>query len=194
VLAAAAPAGILYKIDASGNATKFKELGESYIWGMALGPKGEIYCATGPNGKLLRLDASGEVKELYKTKQQHLMCLAVDQASGSIYAGTEPDGLIYKIEPDGKASILFDADEAEVHCILLAPDGVLYAGTAQTEGAPPPMRLPGPPGQPASGAAGAPQPTRPGRPPQEGVLPQPRQPTVANSVYMIMPGKGAVRL
>ena len=135
VLAATAPRGIIYRVDPAGTVTVFSELEDGYVWDMALGSRGEVYCATGPNGRLLELKGPGAaVREVFKAKQKHLLCVEADPASGELFVGTQPEGLVYRISPDGKVSVLFDAQEPEVRCLAIGPDGRLYAGTAQTEG------------------------------------------------------------
>jgi len=183
VLAATLPRGIIFRIDPAGQVTVFEDLTEHYVWDMSLGPKGEIYCATGPNGRLLRLDG-GEVKELFRAPQRHLLCLAVDSSSGDIYAGTEPDGLVYRIKPDGTASVLFDAEEEGVKTLTLGGGGKLYVGTAQAEFAQAPQRS-----QPGA------EPSAPHAPPPSAESEAfPGKPSGANSLYLIRPGEGAMRL
>ena len=187
-LAATAPRGIIYRISAAGTVTVFKELPDTYVWDMALGPEGrKVYCATGPKGELISLDMAGGEPTVVQTQQEHLLCLAVDP-SGNVFAGSAPGGLIYRISPDGARSVVFDADETEVRCLFLSRDGVLYAGTAQADD--------------SSGSAAAPAEAeaaampRPG--PGPGSAPEPAafpgSPTVPNSVYMTPPGGGPVRL
>lgn len=193
VLAATAPRGIIYKIDAAGAVTIFKEIADAYVWDMALGAKGEIYCATGPHGKLLQFDAKGDEKELFRARQKHLMCLAVDPKSGAVYAGTQPDGLVYRIEPDGKASVLYDAQESEVRTLLVAPDGRLYVGTAQADGGAPkaPVRPPSPSDTSGRKEAGASPPSDRDAWPAPAL---PDAPRGANSLYRVEPGGGVVRV
>jgi len=180
VLAGTAPRGIVYRINRRGEVGVLADLPDAYIWDMALTPTGQIVCATGPDGRLVQLDRLGKATELLKVKQRNLMCVAVD-ADGNIYAGTEPDGYIYRIPRDGKATVLYDADESEVHSLLVTPDGVIYAGTAQGRS----DRRPQQPGPSAAGSS------------QSGSLPLPPNiqgiPSSSNSVYRIVPGKGAMR-
>jgi len=185
VLAAATPGGIVYRINAAGSVTVLKALGEMYVWDMALGPNGEVYCATGPEVKLLRLNASGEVEEIVNAQQGHMMSLAVDEETGAIFCGTAPAGLVYKIEPDGALAVLYDTGKGEVRCLVRTPDGVLYAGAARAEGQSLPAaatNTESSPGEPPSGTA------------QGGASMLPGKPGEANGVYMITPGKGGMEL
>lgn len=182
VLAGTAPQGIIFRIGRHGKATVFADLEDQYIWEMALGRHNEVYCATGPNGRLLELAPDGSAKELLKVKQKNFTCVAVGK-DGTLYAGTDTDGYIYSIAPNGRASLLYDADETEVHQILVDGEGALYACTAQSEPSGPssgppsgPPRNAKPPSEPTSEPAGPPSVHGPG---------------AYNSVYRIVPDKGA---
>jgi hypothetical protein len=151
---------------------------------MALGPHNEIYCATGPEGRLVEFTRAGEVTERLKVKQKNLMCVAVDK-EGTVYTGTDTDGYIYSIGRHGKATVIYDAEESEVHDLVVDDEGTLYACTAQGEPAGPPGR---PPENSEGGGQGpSPEPT-PAGPPAMGA------PAAHNSIYRIRPGEGATLL
>jgi len=185
VLAATAPRGIIFKIDPEGQVTIFAQLDESYVWDMRPGPSKDILCATGPNGRLLKLNEKGEVAEVFKAAQKHLMCLAVDP-EGNMFVGTEPEGLIYHVRPSGEQTILYDAPETEIHTLAIDGEGVLYAGTAQREAG----ARKTPPGPEAAGVQ-----VPSGGPGAQNTASALRgQPQSKNSVYKIVPGRGAVQL
>lgn len=176
VLAGTAPEGIILRISRRGQVTTFADLEDRYVWDMAFSRTHRIYCATGPEGRLYELDQGGDATELLKVPQQHLMCVAVD--GGTVYAGSAPGGLVYAVDERGRSSVLYDAEEDEVHDIVVAPDGVLYACTAQAE------QRGGRP-QPASSSAQQPD------PPPGAHLPLLGAPKAFNSIYRIGPGQGA---
>ena len=194
VLAATAPRGIIYRVAAGGAVAVFKELQDGYVWDMALGKDGAVHCATGPNGRLVSIAPDGgEVKEVFRAPQRHLMCLAVDPRDGAIYTGTEPDGLVYRIAPDGKVSVLYDCEEGEVRALLLDPDGRLYVATAQsTESGRPSPPSPAPPAPAPPSGGGEERREGPGAPPPQP-QPQPQlteraapgAPAAANALYRI---------
>ena len=177
VLAATAPRGIIYRIDAQKTVTVLADLEEAYVWDMARRTGGEVLCATGPKGKLIELNAAGETKEILDTPETHLVSLALN-AEGHIFFGTSPKGLVYQVDPKGQATIIYDARESEVHCLLVGPDGAVYAGTAQKGG----RRI----------SAGTPPRPRPGSTVAVGA--SKAKSSGSNSVYRIEPGEGAVRL
>jgi outer membrane protein assembly factor BamB len=51
----------IYRIDKSGKASVFYDPPDAkYVWAMVRGPAGEIYAATGIEGKIYRIDAAGK--------------------------------------------------------------------------------------------------------------------------------------
>lgn len=111
--------------------------GVRYVWDMATrNQRRDLVLATGIDGKVLSVDAAGEMTELLDTAQANVLCLAAGP-DGSVYAGTDTDGLIYRIEADGSAYVVYDADEPEIGALLVAADGAVYAGTADAEQARP---------------------------------------------------------
>ncbi len=185
VLAGTAPEGRILRIAADGEVSILTELEDAYIWDMALGPDGQIYCATGPEGRLLECSPKGECRTLLEVEQKHLMCVAV-APDGSIYVGSAPDGFVYLVT-EGGTRLIYDADEAEIHDLIVAEDGTIYActATAAREGSRRPQ-----PGQ--AQPPGAPQ--QPSSAPPPPQIPVEGAPKGRNSVYRIVPGRGAVRI
>jgi hypothetical protein len=183
VMVGTAPKGIVFRIGRTGQAAVLAELKEAaYVWDMALGPRGEVYCATGPQGRLIELDRGGRQTEMLHASQSNLMCVVVDK-EGTVYAGSDTDGYVYVVPRRGKASVLYDAEEEEVHALAVDDDGVLYACTAQ--GRP----SGSPEGSSAERSAGSSpartEPVAPTRPPSAGA------PSAYNSIYRIEPVQGA---
>jgi hypothetical protein len=129
VYAGTGPAGRVLRIDPKGRARAHCDLGEGYVWSLALDPKGQaLYAGTGPRGRIYRVTAEGKASVFYATRQEHVLCLATD-AEGMVYAGTDKGGLVYRIDPRGKGFVLYQAPQAEVHTLQLSGH-VLYAGTS----------------------------------------------------------------
>lgn len=178
VLAAAAPNGTVSRISRHGKATTVADFDFPYVWDMALDSKGRVYCATGPEGRLLELSKSGKPKELLKVEQKNLMCVAVGR-DDAVYVGTDTDGYVYRVV-DGAASVLYDAEESEVHDLVVGADGALYACTAQSQSA----------GGPSGPSAERPE--AGGK--REEEPPAPGSPSAYNSIYRIVPEQGATLL
>ncbi len=186
VLLGTAPRGIIYRVAKDGDVTVFADLDVNYVWAMAAGENGMIFCATGAQGKLLRLTPDGDVSEVFNAPQENLLSMAVDGNRDRIYVGTQPDGIVYEVEKNGDYSVLFDAEESEIRDLILAEDGALYAATAQGERSPTD-------GDSASKPDGSTQVPAPGG--QRGTDDLlPGKPSTTNSVYRIDPETGAYRI
>src|SRR5262249_28173482 len=103
----------------------------SYVWALAVDPKGGLFAATGPNGRIYKVSADGKSKTFFETKQDHVLCLAA-AADGSIYAGTDKTGRVYHVDAKGKGFVVYQAAQAEVRTLLLT-DEALYVGTSGTK-------------------------------------------------------------
>lgn len=99
----------------------------AYIWDLEIGPDGQLYVATSPEGKIYTVSKDGEVELLYETEQDHVMSLAVSDR-GTLYAGTGMRGRLFRITEEGDADVLYDFEEQEVRVLDWA-DGRLYVGT-----------------------------------------------------------------
>jgi len=129
----------IYKIDGAGKASVFYEPADArYVWAMARGPQGEVYAATGVEGKLFVIEADGRNgKVLAKIKNKSILCLAFGP-DGMLYGGTDEDGLVYRFNPaSGKPFVMYDAKEAEVSAIVVDAASNIYAATASADNARP---------------------------------------------------------
>ncbi|HEY4120578.1 MAG TPA: WD40 repeat domain-containing protein, partial [Byssovorax sp.] len=160
------PDGKIFKISANAaggaKATVFATLtGEEDIWSLAFDAKNKaLYAATGPNGKLYRVDAQGHAQVYFDSKEPHLMSVAVAD-DGTVYAGSQGKALLFRITGPGRATVVHHFDAEDVRAIAIAPaskGGAVYAiANKYGESFSAPKRTkPGPPGpQPArSGKAG----------------------------------------
>ncbi|WP_245678146.1 hypothetical protein [Chondromyces crocatus] len=135
VIAGTFPEGKLYRLTGgkgSGEQAKvFAELpGAEDVWGLAYDEKAKVlYAATGPEGKLFRIDAAGKPQVYFDSDEPHLMSVAVGD-DGSVYTGSNGKGLLYKLNGPGRASVLYDFDADDVKAIVVAPTaqgGAVYA-------------------------------------------------------------------
>jgi len=73
-----------------------------YVWSLAYDPQSKLlYAGTGPSGKIYQVQPDGKFSVFYKTKQDHILRLAVGN-KGTLFAGTDKGGMVYRIEPRGK--------------------------------------------------------------------------------------------
>ena len=138
VYAATFPDGRIYRIDPDGTHAVFfdhaqdggmngPDGGTNYIWSLALDAGGVLYAGTGAQGRVYRIDEDGGAHLLAELEEAHVMALAVD-GSDRLIAGTEPGGRVYRILSDGAISVLHDSPYGEVNTLLVAEDGVVFAG------------------------------------------------------------------
>ena len=126
VYAGTSPNGKIYKITPDGKSAVFFEPKEKYIWSLAIDKSGTLYAGTGEKGKIFRVGPDGKGGLLVDTDETHVMSLAIDR-QGNLIAGTDPSGMVLRIDQSGKTFALFDAPMREIHSLLAADDGGVYA-------------------------------------------------------------------
>jgi sugar lactone lactonase YvrE len=101
---------------------------QSIIWKIVRDSKGNVYAATGNEGKVLKIDAQGKVTTFLDTNELEVQSILVDKED-NLYAATSPDGKIYRIKPDGTSKVFFDPADRYIWSLAMDDDGNLYAGT-----------------------------------------------------------------
>jgi hypothetical protein len=101
----------------------------THVWDVVEDKDGNLFVATGDEGKLYKVAPDGKVTVAFDSEESQILCLAL-APDGSVYAGTGPGGLIVRIAPDGKSKVLYHTPESYVWCLALDAKGqTLYAGT-----------------------------------------------------------------
>jgi hypothetical protein len=165
VVAGTFPTGKVFRIPTAkldgSKVTAWTELKDSEdVWALAVDPKSKaVLAATGPEGKLFRIDGSGKAEVFFDSEEPHLVSVAV-AADGTVYTGSSGKGLLYKLSGPGRAAVMQDFDADDVRAIAFGPaqkGGAVYVVTNKYDGQ---MR-----GLQASAGMGAtPVTTRPARP------------------------------
>lgn len=75
------------------------------IWDLAEDKLGNLFVATGDEGKLFKVAPDGKASVVFTGKDSHIFSL-VATPDGSIFAGTGPSGAIIRIAPNGKAETI----------------------------------------------------------------------------------------
>jgi len=127
------PEGKVLKLS-GGKVTDFVKLeGTEHIWQLAYDAASRsLYAATGPEGKLWRIDANGRAQVHFDAQEKHLMSVAVGK--GVVYAGASDKAKLYAIKAPGRASVLYDFGRTEVRGIQVGPKGEVYAIANQVSG------------------------------------------------------------
>lgn len=101
--------------------------GVEHVWQVAYDEKTRsIFAATGPDGKLFRIDAQGNAQVYFDAEEQHLMSVAV-AADGTVYTGASDEAKLYEVTGPGRASVLYDFGRTEVRAVATVDDGTVYA-------------------------------------------------------------------
>lgn len=158
VVAGTFPSGKLYRLGkafgaAPVEAKAFAELaGAEYVWGLAYDAKAKaLYAATGPEGKVFRIDEGGRAQVHFDAEDAHVVSIAV-APDGTLYAGTAGKALLLRITAAGRAEVVHDFEGDDVSAIAAAKDGTVWATANKYTGgfSPPPKReglsQPGPSG------------------------------------------------
>ena len=90
------------------------------VWQTASDHNGNVYVATGNQGRLYRFGRTGRPERVFDSGSGEILALTAD-SSGTVYFGTTPDGKVYRIRPGGKPELLCSTGESYVYCILAAP-------------------------------------------------------------------------
>lgn len=127
VYAGTLPDGEIWKY-ANGKAEKFVKLESTeHVWQLAFDPKTKsLFAATGPEGKLFRIDQQGKAQVYFDAPEQHLMSVAV-APDGTVYADSSDKAKLYRVTGPGRATVLYDFGRTEVRAIAVGDKGNVYA-------------------------------------------------------------------
>jgi hypothetical protein len=131
VLLGTLPGGEVMRWSGGKLSTLVKLPGVEHVWALAFDDGAQaLYAATGPEGKLFRIDKAGKAQVYFDAEEQHLMSLAlVPQRNGShvVYAGASDKAKLYEIRAPGRASVLYDFGRTEVRAIVANSRGEIFA-------------------------------------------------------------------
>jgi len=137
---ATSPLGAVHRLKAMGSAEEFfvprtdEAPPERYVWDMVFDTAGNLYIATGIEGRLYRVGPDGNGSVLFDTDEVHITALAVDN-QGRIVFGSDPGGQIFRLDSAGKVFVLYDSPLREISDIAVGPDGSIYATAIAEEAA-----------------------------------------------------------
>jgi hypothetical protein len=144
VLLGTLPAGEVMRWSGGKLSTLVKLPGVEHVWALAFDEAAQVlYAATGPEGKLFRIDKAGKAQPYFDAEEQHLMSLAlVPQRNGNaiVYAGASDKAKLYEVRAPGRASVLYDFGRTEVRAIVANPRGEIFAIANDIKGGSVPSR------------------------------------------------------
>jgi len=102
------------------------DTGEPFIWDLAGDGSGTIYAATGHDGRVMKISASGDTATAYDALEPEVIALAVNQ-HGDLFAAASPEGRVYRIPKEkNQGETFFDPEEKYIWDLEFGPDGNLY--------------------------------------------------------------------
>jgi hypothetical protein len=104
------------------------DVGTPAVWRIATDGRGQVWAATGHDGKLWVFGASGPPKVLFDAAELDVQAIAPGP-QGSVLAGSSPDGKVYRVASDGTSTTFFDPEEKYIWAIASAKDGTVYVAT-----------------------------------------------------------------
>ncbi|HSO38592.1 MAG TPA: hypothetical protein VLT33_38950 [Labilithrix sp.] len=157
VYAASMPDGKIFKLT-QGKAELFTTLPDtSHVWALVLDRAGAgLFAATGPEGKVFRVEPTGASSVYYRSTEGHLVSLAM-MDNGDLLAGSSGKGNLYRITGPGRATVLATLPGEEVKAVAVSK-GIIWAiGNEYGEAPEPPKRSPAA-GRTPAGPSAAPRP------------------------------------
>ncbi len=126
---------LITKVTVDGKATTVFTGKELAIQSLRVAPDGTIFAATSPDGKVYKIPAAGGTAtaifdpETTEEKPKYLWDIAIG-ATGEIYVAAGGPAVVYKVPADGsKAQVLFKTADQHIRCLMMKPDGTLWAGS-----------------------------------------------------------------
>ena len=70
----------------------------SHVWAAVEDGDGNVYAATGDEGKVYKVTPAGKVSVAYEGDAAQVLCLAFDAKADAVYAGTGPTGRVLALD------------------------------------------------------------------------------------------------
>ncbi len=108
--------------------TPFAGIAASNVWDLAEDSAGNLYAATGDEGKLYKITPQGKAAVIHTSKDGHLFSLVA--AGDAVYAGTGPTGKLLRIGADGAVKTVVENLDSYIWSLAYDPTTKsVYAGT-----------------------------------------------------------------
>ena len=95
------------------------EATDPHFWALAVDRSANVYVGSGNDGKIYKIDSSGQSSVVMDSDELQVHALAVDRR-GTLYAGTSPRGVVYRIAPEvGTHEVFFDPDDRYIWALAV---------------------------------------------------------------------------
>lgn len=108
--------------------TRVHDAGAPFVWTAHAAADGSVLLGTGNDGKVIRVDRSGQGSVFYDSPEMEVHALA-PAPNGGLYVATSPDGRIYRVDAKGQATTFFDPEDKYIWSLAVDAAGNVYAGT-----------------------------------------------------------------
>lgn len=127
VILSSLPQGKLWRFE-NGKLSLFVQLKDiEHVWQLGFDKKnGILYAATGPDGKLLRVERDGRFSVVFDAQEPHLIALGM-LPDGAVAVGTSDKAKLYRVDGPNRVTTLYDFGRTEVRAICVGGQGDLYA-------------------------------------------------------------------
>jgi outer membrane protein assembly factor BamB len=100
-----------------------------HVWALAEDSQGNLYAATGDEGKLFRISPAGKTSVVYTASGSQILSLVVTP-DDTVYAGVGPTGTIVQVPPSGEGKVRCKTGASYVWSLVWdEKEKALYAGT-----------------------------------------------------------------
>jgi hypothetical protein len=133
----AAGSAVVMKVTPDGKASQIFSGKELAVQALHAGMDGSVLVVTSPDGKVYRVPASGGSADpvvlfdpaMTEEKPKYLWDVAVGKG-GEVYVAAGAPAVVYRVPAGGgKAEVLFKTADQHIRCLLMGPDGTLWAGS-----------------------------------------------------------------
>lgn len=134
VLLGTGTGGRVYQVN-KGKVSIAAETGAMAVSALALGPGGDVFAGSFPEGKIFRirqadLGKTEPLKPWVELKEtEDIWSLAYDDKGKALFAATGPQGKLFRIGDTGNAEVHFDSEEPHLVSVALSADGSVYTGS-----------------------------------------------------------------
>ncbi|HNR66748.1 MAG TPA: hypothetical protein PKN04_01860 [bacterium] len=102
--------------------------GDPYIWDMTIDRRGNLYIATGNDGRIYRLTAANDSLLVFDAPELEVFAVALD-GRDRLIAATSPRGKVYRVNKPGSAEIIFDPEESYIWDLVVDAQNAIYVAT-----------------------------------------------------------------
>jgi hypothetical protein len=128
LLAGTTPGGRVFTVNPkSGEARALGQVSAGHVWALVRDDQAALtYVGSGSPGKIFAIDDRGKVRQVWDSRDKHVVSLMKD-TDGTLLAGTSENAILYRVHGDGRAAALQDFEAEEVRAVVRAPAGLFVA-------------------------------------------------------------------